>query len=750
MGCCLYHQALFVAVAGTPWVAGAAPADFPAPRWWEHGGRNIRGVWPKCALGEGLSEAGQMRGLPAFMAMLDRLHADNVSTLQMVVYDSGDGYNADDLWCGLAGSNYSRPLTNIGSEVDWHTFIDGAHSRNMTVTSFWNAAYFWTGSPYFKQAEADIREHGLGALPEDSPARWFRWSARRSRHTKPADDKPNTNWCSDWVWDPDVNASYYGVWGCQPTTDFASEKWRAEMKRILTRWIVDLKLDGFMFDAPDAELGAGIDGADHSRYTPALIRESISDVIRNVSGGRAAAFAEIYSDPPLTRDLGFDGEFADDKLCPRHSGKYCLPNVRSSAIGQAVLTANASLLESAMHGPGAVDDLAAQVYRAPGTPFRASYLKNLPVSVSWLPGSTATNGSGVFAEDLNCTLGAGASYAPPDLATPVTLAECFSRCRAEPRCDAVRVDWFTIPMNWTEMKVGCGLRGGVSLRECTVQAPVYASAHTVRYSTFALDAPNRSQLVVALTALSGYLPVVRNSGNDWTTSAAPWPGQGGDLLPRLLVAMQGEASLGLTALRMRVPVLSSPSLPSTEEDAHYGLLRYDALGTGQATLIAINLNGTRGTVPLDLRGLPPQLLGQQPRNLLCTDCPPPPPLANQTLLAVSGYGVSALTGLQLPLWQTQGHLYNCSATYITNNPSTVAPPAQVPLIACLISCLHDAKCDAIEVEWVQRHSWPRPASMAWYGNLVLCGLRGGVNLSSCAKDSVALPSHSTVTMARGH
>ena len=72
-------------------VSGAA-VSFPAPRWWEEGGQSIRGVWPKCALGEGLSEAGQMQGLPAFIAMLDRLYASNVSSLQMVVYDSGDGY----------------------------------------------------------------------------------------------------------------------------------------------------------------------------------------------------------------------------------------------------------------------------------------------------------------------------------------------------------------------------------------------------------------------------------------------------------------------------------------------------------------------------------------------------------------------------------------------------------------------------------------------------------------------------------
>jgi hypothetical protein len=146
------------------------------------------------------------------------------------------------------------------------------------------------------------------------------------------------------------------------------------MQRIITRWIVDLKLDGFMFDAPDAELGAGIDGADHSQYNPALIRQSISGVIRNVSGDTAFAFAEIYSDPPLMDDLGFAGEFADDKLCPRHSGKYCVANVRSAAIGRAVYGGNASMIEGAMVGPGSVDDLSAQPFRAPGTAFRASYL----------------------------------------------------------------------------------------------------------------------------------------------------------------------------------------------------------------------------------------------------------------------------------------------------------------------------------------------------------------------------------------
>ena len=67
----------------------------PPVRWWEQAGVSVRSVSPKCALGEGLSTLGQMRGLPAFLAMLHRLHRNNVSTLQLfTAYDSGDGYEA--------------------------------------------------------------------------------------------------------------------------------------------------------------------------------------------------------------------------------------------------------------------------------------------------------------------------------------------------------------------------------------------------------------------------------------------------------------------------------------------------------------------------------------------------------------------------------------------------------------------------------------------------------------------------------
>ena len=95
-----------------------------------------------------------------------------------------------------------------------------------------------------KRAEEDIRTHGLAALPADSPARWFRWSSHRAKNLKPPDDTPNPVGDWGWVWDPDVNASYLSAWGYSPTTDLASAEWRAEMKRIITLWTTERKLDG--------------------------------------------------------------------------------------------------------------------------------------------------------------------------------------------------------------------------------------------------------------------------------------------------------------------------------------------------------------------------------------------------------------------------------------------------------------------------------------------------------------------------
>eukprot|EP01052_Picozoa_sp_SAG31_P052914 SAG31_NODE_13304_length_878_cov_1.410783_1_plen_120_part_10 len=120
-----------------------------------------------------------------------------------------------------------------------------------------------------------------------------------------------------------------------------------------------------------------------------------------MSAGRAPAFAEIYSDPPLAKTYGFDGEYADNKLCPTHSARSCPRSPRSAAIAKGILTGNATLVESAMHGPGSVDDMTARLFRATSVQFISSYFPGLPMAASWLPGTDAFHNT-----TLNCSRGA--------------------------------------------------------------------------------------------------------------------------------------------------------------------------------------------------------------------------------------------------------------------------------------------------------------------------------------------------------
>ena len=314
------------------------------------------------------------------------------------------------------------------------------------------------------------------------------------------------------------------------------------MKRIITRWVLELGLDGWFFDAPDGYIGAGNAGQGFWQYNPAVMRAVISDVIHEVSGNRSAAFAEVYNDPPLLEAFGFDGGLGDSKLCASHSAKTCPASPRAGAIGAGVTTGNATLVHTTMTGPGSVDDMAAHQFRAPGTVHRSA--KMTPdATASWLPGAPPL-GNG-----LNCSGGAGASYAPADLDEPVPLLECFARCKTDPKCDAVRVDWLAVQQNWSARRVGCGLRGGIELENCTVQKR--SNTVNVRYSTFAANAPDNVQLTVALSTLSGYRTEPQHL---W--SAAPKPGDSGGMLPALLPAVRVEPAFRLGALRVSVPAAS--------------------------------------------------------------------------------------------------------------------------------------------------------------------------------------------------
>lgn len=241
---------------------------------------------------------------------LDKLDANGAKAITLnAAYDHGKGYYMDppsgesNLWCGLAMSDPWEVNEVFGSLDEFDKFVSRAHGKGMKVMSWLNPSYWWTGSKYFKQAEADIKEYGLYGLPEDSPAHWFRWKEGCSWPYKPPDASPGQNGRGGmeqvWVCDPDVGVSYQSTWARQPLSNFASEAFLKKWETFLEFWIKERHLDGFVFDAPQAYNGIEADGA--------RFRQLVTDPIRELSGNSFLMLSEIYGDLHELVDFGLDG-----------------------------------------------------------------------------------------------------------------------------------------------------------------------------------------------------------------------------------------------------------------------------------------------------------------------------------------------------------------------------------------------------------------------------------------------------------
>mmetsp|Transcript_100798 Transcript_100798/g.284269 ORF Transcript_100798/g.284269 Transcript_100798/m.284269 type:complete len:720 (-) Transcript_100798:208-2367(-) len=241
---------------------------------------------------------------------LDKLDSNGAKVITLnAAYDHGSGYYMEppsgerNLWCGLAMSDPWGLNSVFGSVEEFDRFVAVAHRRGMKVMSWLNPSYWWTGSPYFKQAEADIRQYGLQGLPDESPAHWFRWKEGCSWPYKPSDQRPGENGRGGmeqvWVCDPDVGLSYQSTWARQPLSNFGSKAFLKKWNSFLEYWIKERRLDGFVFDAPQAYNGIEQNGP--------LFRDLVTDPIRRLSNNSFLTLSEIYGDLHELVDFGLDG-----------------------------------------------------------------------------------------------------------------------------------------------------------------------------------------------------------------------------------------------------------------------------------------------------------------------------------------------------------------------------------------------------------------------------------------------------------
>ena len=257
----------------------------------------------------------------------------------------------DQLYEGFGIYNATAVDPLLGNDDDWRAFAGDVHGRGMRLIADFNPSYFYTGAPDFRRAAADVAAYGLHALPNASPARWFRWSAAcPGAKEQPPDDDPRQGLTDGWVHSPEAGACYWAVfggdaeYGGQPTGDLASPEWRRELTAVLTHWVVERGLDGFVLDAPQYYLASagGVHDGLHDHVTAAHVRETIVEPMHALG---AAVFGEVYNFQRPTVAKMLDGGRNTDM--PNITSRGRAPGVPGfpSLLHNAVVEEDASGLE---------------------------------------------------------------------------------------------------------------------------------------------------------------------------------------------------------------------------------------------------------------------------------------------------------------------------------------------------------------------------------------------------------------------
>ncbi len=172
---------------------------------------------------------------------------------------------------GYDVTDYYHVDPRYGTDDDFRNLVAEAHKRGIHVIVDFVPNHTGSQNPWFQAA---LRDTG-------SPYRdWYRWSK-----TLPAQKGP---WRQEaWHKSPVRDEYYYGVfWHEMPDLNYQNASVRAEMQKVLTYWLKEMRADGFRFDAIPYLIEEG-DQLQHSRGT--------HDVLRQLGNAVRAAAPETFT-----------------------------------------------------------------------------------------------------------------------------------------------------------------------------------------------------------------------------------------------------------------------------------------------------------------------------------------------------------------------------------------------------------------------------------------------------------------------
>lgn len=213
---------------------------------------------------------------------------------------------------------------------------------------------------------------------------------------------------------------------------------------------------------------------------------------------------------------------------------------------------------------------------------------------------------------------------------------------------------------------------------------------------------------------AGYYAAIEVVGNDWW-SPYPYADEHSSWVRAISGAVTSNSdALAGNALRGELALHDTSG-------AGYVMLRYDALYSGAAALVAFNFKDSPGTFEVDLSRVP--LDNQQPIDLLTNQPAAPVTAANHAAypVTVEGRNATLLGKMKLPVWKSHANK-NCWITKGSTWPEgDQSIHTFVPLQSCLLACFSEPQCSAVTVQWE-----------ADQGHRVSCYLRQVDDVSQCA------------------